>query len=74
MGKHLWDGEIKYAEYSKVKNRTKYCIPNTLVSKLTIPAYFAEDPNKNDAKNPNTETIIICSGSPYCLIYNSITS
>ena len=74
IGKHLWDGEIKYAEYSNVKNRTKYCIPNTLVNKLTMLAYFAEDPNINDERNDITETINIYSGLLYCLMYDSITS
>ena len=63
MGRHLCDGDIKYPEYSKVKNKTKYSTPNTTVSKLTILAYFADDPNKNEDRNPSTDTTIICSGS-----------
>lgn len=47
-------------------------MPNTLVNKLTIPAYFAEEPNKNDAKNPNTETINMLDGVLYCFIIASI--
>lgn len=64
---------MRYAEYSNVKNRTKYCIPKTLVNKLTILAYLAEDPNMNDERNDITETTKIYSGLLYCLIYDSIT-
>ena len=73
MGKHLCDGDIKYPEYSNVKNKTKYSIPNTTVNKLTILAYFADDPNRNDEKKPRTETINICSGSEYPLINSSMS-
>ncbi len=60
--------KIKYAEYSSVKNKTKYSIPNTLVSKLTMLAYFADEPNINDERNDITETTNMYSGLLYCLI------
>ena len=68
MGKHLCEGDIKYPEYSKVKNKTKYSTPNTTVNKLTILAYLADDPNKNEERKPKTATTSMCSGSVYSRI------
>ena len=45
-------------------------MPKILVNKLTIPAYLADEPNRNDAIKASMDTTSIFCDVEYCLIYD----
>jgi hypothetical protein len=45
-------------------------MPKILVNKLTILAYLADEPNRNDAIKASMDTTSIFCDVEYCLIYD----
>jgi hypothetical protein len=49
-------------------------MPKMLVNRLTILAYLAEEPNKNEARKASMDTTSMFCDVEYCLMYVSISA